>query len=107
MSKKPLLPSLALLACFSLPLTANAQPDLIGALNGTGTLTQLPISPVLELVSGELLPLATSLLAGSPLLEQGAGALGQITTPLLNTSDQLSQLTLITDITSILPLPGF
>ncbi|MGJ8686098.1 MAG: hypothetical protein ACSHWQ_01370 [Spongiibacteraceae bacterium] len=107
MKKNPLLPSLALLACFSLPLTVNAQSDLIGALNGTGILTQLPIPPVLKLVTGELLPLTTSLLAGSPLLEQGAGALGNITTPLLNTSDQLSQLTVITDVTSILPLPGF
>ena len=106
MKIKIALKSMMLLACLSLPFTANAQ-SIITILNDGGAVTLLTSSlgarDGLQLVSAELLPVTTSLLGGTILNEQTGSIAGSLVGPLLDASGELERLSTVTD---LLVLPG-
>lgn len=102
------LKKIAFLSCLSLPFSANAQ-SIITALNDTGLITQLTSlggREVLQFASGELLPLATSLLSGTILNDQTGSIAGALTGPLLDASGELERLSIVTDLLVLPTLPG-
>lgn len=106
MKTKNALKKIALLSCLSLPFVANAQ-SVITVLNDSGAITlltsTLPAREGLQFASGELLPLATSLLGGTILNDQTGSIAGALVGPLLDASGELERLTTVTD---LLVLPG-